>query len=203
MVRHEYGHHIALYRANTPWSAVDWGPKQWASAANVCARAIRGEVFPGDEGAHYAQNPGEGWAETYRLMDERRSGTTTGRWQIVDGSFYPTDTMLQAAERDVLQPWTEGQKTVHRRTVRKGQVWWIRVSAPLDGTYLIAMALPKGGKHEGALIASDRRTVVKRASWPRKSVRRITGNVCGQRSFFVRVTQIGGVGRVTVTVSMP
>jgi hypothetical protein len=203
VVRHEYGHHIALYRVNTPWSAVDWGPKQWASAANVCARQARGEVFPGDEGAHYTLNPAEGWAETYRTMDERKSGFITGRWQIVDRSFYPTDAMLQAAEGDVLKPWTREQKTVHRRTLRKGQVWWIPVSTPLDGAYRITMALPRGGKHEGALVASDRRTVVKLASWARRRVRRITGNVCGQRSFFVRVTQTGLVGPVTVTVSKP
>jgi hypothetical protein len=203
VVRHEYGHHIALYRANTPWSAIDWGPKYWASTANVCARATRHEVFPGDGQQHYTQNPGEGWAETYRLMDERKSGVTTGRWQIVDRGFYPTDAMLQAAERDVLQPWTKGQKTVHRRTLKKGQVWSIPLSTPLDGAYSIIMALPRGGKHEGALVNSDRRTIVKRASWARKRVRRITGNVCGQRSLFVRVTQTGGLGPVTVTVSKP
>lgn len=203
VVRHEYGHHIALYRANSPWSAVDWGPKHWASASNVCARVARREVFPGDEGTHYAQNPGEGWAETYRLMDERKAGVSTGRWQIVDRSFYPTDAMLQAAERDVLQPWTNGQKTVLRRTLRRGKVWWIPVSTQLDGVYLITIALPRGGKHEGALVTSDRRTVVKRASLVRPRVRRITGNVCGQRSLFVKVTQTGAVGQVSVTVSKP
>jgi len=30
VVRHEYGHHIAWNRLNTPWTAVDWGPKNWA-----------------------------------------------------------------------------------------------------------------------------------------------------------------------------
>ena len=26
------------HRLNDPWEAIDWGPKRWASAANVCAR---------------------------------------------------------------------------------------------------------------------------------------------------------------------
>ena len=79
VVRHEYGHHIALYRSNSPWRAIDWGPKHWASSAGICAREARSEVFPGDEGDRYHLNPGEAWAETYRLMDERKAGITTGR----------------------------------------------------------------------------------------------------------------------------
>ena len=38
IARHEYGHHIANHRSNSPWDALDWGPKRWASVANVCAR---------------------------------------------------------------------------------------------------------------------------------------------------------------------
>ena len=113
VVRHEYGHHIALYRANTPWRAIEWGPKHWASAADVCARVSRGEAYPGDQNDHYAQNPGEAWAETYRLMDERKAGIGTARWQIIAPSFYPTEAALQAAELDVRNrgPWGRGRSS--------------------------------------------------------------------------------------------
>ena len=89
VVRHEYGHHIAFNRLNAPWTAVDWGPKRWASAANVCARVARREAYPGDEGSNYALNPGEAWAEAYRLMDERKAGITTATWQIVVAELLP------------------------------------------------------------------------------------------------------------------
>ena len=89
VVRHEYGHHIALHRLNTPWEAIDWGPKRWASAMDVCARVARREAFPGDEGPNYTLNPGEAWAETYRLMTEREAGITTATWPIISQSFYP------------------------------------------------------------------------------------------------------------------
>ena len=71
VVRHEYGHHIALYRSNAPWQAIDWGPKNWASAADICARVQRNEAYPGNEDDHYAQNPGEACAAV-RLPGPRR-----------------------------------------------------------------------------------------------------------------------------------
>ncbi len=121
VVRHEYGHHIALYRSNAPWRAIDWGPKHWATVANVCARVARGEAFPGNERDDYSRNPGEAWAEVYRLMDERKVGITTARWQIIAPSFYPTEAALQAAERDALQPWTTGRAIGVSPQARAGQ----------------------------------------------------------------------------------
>jgi hypothetical protein len=205
VVRHEYGHHVALHRLNTPWAAIDWGPKHWASAADVCARVTRKEAYPGDEGSNYARNPGEAWAEVYRLMDERKAGITTATWPIIAPSFYPADAALQAAERDVLQPWHAGKTTLFSRVFRKPtkKVWWIPLTTPLDGDLRISATLPNGANHEVALVGPDRRTVMRRAQWVGQRVKRLTGSVCGQRSLFVRVTQSGALGRVRVSVATP
>jgi hypothetical protein len=203
VVRHEYGHHIALYRSNAPWRAIDWGPKQWASAVNVCARVAHGEAYPGDEDSHYTLNPGEAWAEAYRLMDEQKNGITTGHWQVVAPIFYPNDVALRAVERDVLQPWVAGQRAVYKRNVGKGRVWWIPVSTPLDGSIGVNVTLPRGGQHETSLVAANRRTVIER-SFPNGARRRaISGEICGQRSVFVRVAQKGLAGPVSVAVTKP
>jgi hypothetical protein len=205
VVRHEYGHHIAFHRANPPWLALDWGPKHWATTANVCARDARGEVHPGDGRRNYHLNPGEAWAETYRMMDERKVGITTAKWQIVDSSFFPTEPALQAAERDVLQPWTQNQRVVHRRVFGKNtkRAWLIPMQTPLDGQLTLSATLPRNGLHEVALVSSNRRTVLRRAQWTGQRVKSTATTICGQRSFFVRVTPSGGPGRVTVTVSTP
>jgi hypothetical protein len=133
VVRHEYGHHIANHRLNAPWAAIDWGPKRWSSAANVCAKVSRREAYPGDQGSNYARNPGEAWAETYRLMDERKVGITSATWPIVAPSFYPNEAALQAAEQDVLQPWTRSRTTVSTRAFgkRTAKVWFIPLATPL------------------------------------------------------------------------
>ena len=205
VARHEYGHHVAWNRLNTPWRAVDWGPKHWASAATVCPRVTRREAFPGNEGSNYAQNPGEAWAEVYRLMDERKAGITSATWPIIAPSFFPDEADLLAAERDVLQPWIVNQKSVFRRTFAKGakKVWWIPLPTPLDGDLALNATLPRAGLHEVALVASNRSTILRRAQWVSQRVKRLTTGICGQRALFVRVTPSGAAGRVTVSVSRP
>jgi hypothetical protein len=205
VVRHEYGHHVANHRLNAPWTAIDWGPKRWGSAANVCLKASRHEAFPGDQGPNYTRNPGEAWAETYRLMDERKVGITTATWPIVAPSFFPDEAALQAAEQDVLQPWTRSRTTVSTRVFgkRTAKTWWIPLATPLDGELRISATMPSGGTHDVALVGANRRTIVRRAQWVGQRVRRLDGSICGQRSLFVRVTQKGAFGRVRVSVTTP
>jgi hypothetical protein len=205
VVRHEYGHHIAFHRQNPPWRAIEWGPKRWATAAGVCGRVSRGEAFPGSGGRNYSLNPGEAWAETYRLMDERKAGITTAIWQIISQSFFPDELALAAAEADVVAPWTGARRLVHRRVFRQRtkKVWWIRLDTALDGALTLSATVPRSGLHEVALVAPDRRTVIRRAQSAGQRVKQAEATVCGHRSLFVRVTQRGRLGPVTVTTSAP
>jgi len=205
VVRHEYGHHIAFNRTNPPWVAVDWGPKYWASSVGVCARVSAGTAFPGDESLHYDQNPGEAWAETYRLMDERKNGILTASWQIVAPSFFPTEAAYQATERDVLQPWGTGRTTTYRHQfTKKGKkVWLIQLQTPLDGNVSVSAVLPKGGLYDVDLVSANRRTVLRRALFSGTRTKRLAASVCGQRSLNVRVKQKGTFGRVSITAATP
>ena len=206
VVRHEYGHHIAAHRQNDPWIAVDWGPKRWASAANVCARVSRNEAYPGDEGSNYARNPGEAWAEVYRVLEERKAGVTTSAWPIVAPSFYPDDDDLAAADQDVVQPWAVPNSRLFTKTFGKKtpRVWWISLSTPLDGDVRVSATVPRGrGSIDVALVSANRRTVLRRARWSSQRVKRLDASVCGQRSLFVRVTGTGVLGRVRVSVATP
>ena len=104
---HEYGHHIASHRLNDPWSAIDWGPKHWATYAGVCSRTAAQTAFPGDEGAHYALNPGEAFAESYRELNIQRGEKPWVNlpWNV-DPSFMPDAGALAAVLADVQSPWT-------------------------------------------------------------------------------------------------
>ena len=205
VVRHEYGHHIAFNRVNPPWSAIDWGPKYWASTVGVCKRVTQGSAFPGDESVHYDQNPGEAWAETYRLMDEHKNGILTASWDIVSPSFFPNEAAYAAASRDVLQPWTAGQASTYRKQFTKNgkKVWLIHVQTPLDGSLAVSAQLPRSSLDDVALVSANGRTVLKHASTAGARTKRLTTSVCGQRSLYVRVTEKGALGRVSVTAAIP
>ena len=166
-------------------------------------RAPRG--LPGDEGPNYSLNPGEAWAETYRLMTEREAGITTATWPIISQSFYPTAAALQAAKQDVVSPWVKPRTLAFTRVFgrKTAKVWWIRLATPLDGDLRVSATVPNGATSEVALVGADRRAVVRRAQWVSQRVERLTGSVCGQRSFFVRVSQKGALGRVRVSVTAP
>ena len=138
-------------------------------------------------------------------MDERKAGITTATWPIIVQDFFPNEAALQAAERDVLQPWTAGKTTLSTRVFGKAtkRVWWIPLQTPLDGDLRISVTLPNGGSHEVGLVAANRRTVIRRAQWVGQRVKKLTGSVCGQRSLFIRVRQSGALGRVRVAAATP
>jgi hypothetical protein len=204
VVRHEYGHHIAFHRANSPWSAIDWGPKHWATAADVCRRADQGTASPGGEGDDYSRNPGEAWAETYRLLAERRAGVVGAPWEIVDESYLPDEAAFAAAERDVLRPWTSPRRRAfeHRFTKTGRKKWEIPLKTQLDGTIDVTLTLPRNGLQDASLVDSQG-TVLATALWASRRTKGLSATVCGHRSVVLRVTQKGAFGRVVATASWP
>ena len=68
VITHEYGHHIEANRSFPGWYASNLGARHWATYEHVCERVAAGQLFPGDEGAHYWENPGEAFAQAYATM---------------------------------------------------------------------------------------------------------------------------------------
>jgi hypothetical protein len=171
----------------------------------VCAKVGQSLAYPGDEGDHYQLNPGEAWAETYRLLDEQRAGITTGSWQIVAPGFYPDAAELQAAQNDVLAPWTAPQTRTFRRVfgAKTRKVWTIPLSTPLDGTLGVSAVLPRGSSSQVLLVSANGKKVLAQAVRAGARSRRISATVCGERTLAVRVVQKGPLGPVSVVTSSP
>jgi hypothetical protein len=185
VLAHEYGHHVAAHRTNAPWAAVDWGTKRWASYINVCARTRARELFPGAEQALvYKFNPGEVFAETYRLLNEQRLGLPITQWLVVDESLQPDARALQLVEQDVTSPWAGNRTTTLRGTfARRGSsVRTFKVSTPYDGTLATSLRSARG---------------------ERLRINVHTATVCGSRTTTLRVTRVSGSGSFSVSVSRP
>ncbi len=201
---HEYGHHIAAKRINAPWAAIDWGTKRWASYMNICFRAQVGMIFPGDEGMNYSLNPGEGFAESYRVLIET-NGTAVGYdWPIVDPSFRPDAQALTAIREDALQPWSEPSTTTIRgRFLRRGRTWTTQVATRLDGDLRIGVTVPGGGADDVTLLSDNGGTVLATGSWNSSGGKSVEYRVCGARSLKVRVTRRAAAARFTLRVVVP
>jgi hypothetical protein len=195
VVIHEYGHHIANHRSDAPWSAEDYGTKRWATYEHVCSRVQAGTASPGDEGTSYADNPGEAFAEAYRVLNLTKAGQTSIGWDVVDRSFYPDATALSLLEEDVTNPWA-GPTLLHvHGSFGYGTQRTIGISTPLDGAVLVRLHAPTRSVMQLALYAGAR--IVGRAS------RTISYDVCGTRSLTLKVVRASGSGAFTVDVSKP
>jgi hypothetical protein len=205
VLAHEYGHHIASSRANPPFTTVDYGTKRWASYENVCARTFEGDLFPGAEDSRlYMYNPGEAFAEAYRVLNEQRLGLPEEPWSIVTTSLYPDATALSLVEQDVLMPWTAN--TSHRLTAKltgKIRTRTFTVSTPYDGTVSVLPRQVGDAKVSVSLLAKGR--AVRTNSFSRAAGASLSSTICGVRTYSVRVRLMGPVKtttRTTVTLSV-
>jgi hypothetical protein len=200
VVTHEYGHHVAQHRVNLPWPAVDYGTKRWATYEQVCARSEDGELHPGAETQPaYQLNPGEAFAETYRVLNERHAGIPEFAWQVVSQSLYPNDTALALVEQDVTSPWQA--TTLATRTAALSKRVPSRtytVSTPLDGTFRTIMRAPRGARFTVSILSSSGTRLATGGSGAS-----ISTTVCGQRTLKVRVSRVAGAGSFRLQTSTP
>jgi hypothetical protein len=196
VVAHEYGHHVAANRSNNPWNALDYGAKRWASYENVCARTATGELHPGDEMAAYQLNPGEAFAETYRVLNERRLGVAESSWSIVDRRFYPDAQALADLEQDVTQPWQGTTSSTLRGRVAARATRSLTVATPLDGR--IAISVRTSTTARAQLLVGGR--VIATRSGRTAS---FSATVCGTRSAVVRIRPAAKAATYTLTAARP
>lgn len=203
IVAHEYGHHVAANRSNAPWAAVDWGTKRWASYVNVCERTAAGELHPGDDDRFYGVNPGEGFAEVYRVLNEVRGVAPTLGWNIVDDRFMPDAAALAAVEQDVAAPWTGNRSSTTSGRLRARGARTYPFATPFDGMLTVSLRVPAAATFRLELVDARTSRSRGRATATLRGPARVSTTVCGQRSFRARVTALRGAGSYRLTVSKP
>jgi hypothetical protein len=166
---------------------------------NVCARTKAGTAFPGDEGAYYMLNPGEAFAESYRVLNEQLAGLPL-LWPIVDPSFLPTTDSIEALREDVVDPWTgPTTTTIHAKFRPHRRVWTSKLATPLDGDLTIRLAQ---GADDVQLIG-DSKAVLATGSWTSNGGKSLQYVICGQRSLTLRVRASGRPAPFTLRITKP
>ena len=201
LAAHEYGHAIAWARVNpfdSSGTAVNWGPEYWASYENVCNRVQNHTAFPGDEGSNYAQDPGEAWADTNRILN----GGQPSLWQF-DQRFYPDNTDIKRARQDIQNPWpgnTSGSTTGRFRKHRSGtQRFWLQTS---DDGPSFSVKLTTNGPFRADLAMYYNGRLITQARGSRRT-KTVWFSICGARSVRFTVRRRTGYGTFRLTSNGP
>lgn len=191
VLAHEYGHHVAQHRRlPAPFPrAVDWGTERWASAEGVCQARRHGKLFPGDEGVHYFEDPGEAFAEAFA---HSRFPEVSVRWRYLR-QLRPTAASFRAIEEDTLSPWQGRESLVlSGRVPARGEGAAVEsLPTPLDGSVTLR---PVGLHRRGYELAlRSRAGRLLRNFRPRPRARnRMDFTVCGQSRLRLQIRSLTG-----------
>ncbi len=201
VLAHEYGHHVAQHRdLPSPFrAAIDWGTERWSSVEHVCEGHRAGALFPGDEGTHYYEDPGEAFAESFAF---NRYPEAAVKWAWAP-ALRPTPASLRALRDDTLRPWLGRRSfTVSGRVPRDGALVQ-EFRTPLDGRVSIGPAGDRTLGYELTLRSRSGKTL--RSSRQGVSPQhRLDYTVCGQSRLRVAVQALGRPGkRFQLTIQRP
>jgi hypothetical protein len=203
VIAHEYGHHIEANRSLPGWNASNLGGRHWATYEHVCEGVGAGQLFPGDQGAHYWDNPGEAFAQAYATM--LYPDAVPWWWHFAE----PDGGTFAAIREDVSDSSARTTVRWARRLAPHSPSAATTVTTPIDGPIEIRLRQPRSARFELALRAPDghllRRARVQRRSKgkARRPVSALSYSSCGARSYTVEVRRRAGKGRFAVQILRP
>jgi hypothetical protein len=199
VVAHEYGHHLANHRNNAPFEpTIDYGPKRWGTYERVCEGGRSGFYFPGDQGDHYYENPGEAFAEAFAF---NRFPTSPVQWAWI-ASLRPDARAFAAINQDATNPWTGRTRVTKRGEVPRRKTRR-RFATPLDGTLTLKLSGPFQADLELVLRDLAGRTLGRSDGLGSKE--RVGFTICGEAAVRAIVKRTGSDddGRFKLTAIRP
>jgi hypothetical protein len=117
---------------------------------HVCTHVRQRRLFPGNQGAHYRDDPGEGFADSYANLAYPSNG-----WQFND-LLRPTSSAFRAIRRDVARPWTGPRTRTFRGRFGPGhRARSFSLRLRLDGAVQVAFLGRRGLRAEVELRAGS------------------------------------------------
>jgi hypothetical protein len=193
ILAHEYGHHVAQHRQDpAPFPApINWGTERWSSHEHVCQQRRAGAVFPGNEGSHYFQDPGEAFAEAFA---RNRFPDAHVKWEW-SPSLRPNAAAFQAIREDTLDPWSGRTSFTISGRVPPGPGATAVASfrTPLDGTVSLRPDNLPGHRYRLSLMSPGGR-VLRTSRHGLDLHHQLDYTVCGQSRLRVKIRSAEGSG---------
>jgi hypothetical protein len=203
VIAHEYGHHIEANRSLPGWNASNLGGRHWATYEHVCEGVSAGRLFPGDQGAHYWDNPGEAFAQAYATM--LYPGVVPWWWSFAE----PDDGAFAAIRDDVSDPSRGTTTRWARRLVPSSPRAATTVTTTVDGPIDVRLRQPRTARFVVRLRGPDGHVLkkgrtVRRSSGKRRApVTQLRYSSCGTRSVTLEVRRRDGRGKFEARISRP
>ncbi|MBO0748643.1 MAG: hypothetical protein J2O47_09830, partial [Acidimicrobiaceae bacterium] len=191
VITHEYAHHIEANRSVAGWNASDLGARHWATYEHVCEGVAAGALFPGDQGAHYWDNPGEAFAQAYATM--MYPDAVPWWWHFAE----PDQGAFEAIRADVADSGM-GPTVRWSRSLAPGEsTASTTITTSVDGPIAVKLRQPRSARFAVTLRSADGRLLSRgRAKRGGKApVSRLNYSSCGARTFTLQVRRQAGKGK--------
>jgi hypothetical protein len=192
VIAHEYGHHIEANRSVPGWNASSLGGRHWATYEHVCEGVSAGRLFPGDQGTHYWDNPGEAFAQAYATM--LYPGVVPWWWHFAE----PNEGSFAAIRADVADGSPAATVRWSRTLAPGASTAATTITTSLDGPIEVRLRQPRSARFDVTLRSTDGRLLsrgrVKGGS--KAPVSRLAYSSCGgARTFTLQVHRRTGKGK--------
>ena len=199
VLAHEYGHHVARHRSDFPWYAENYGTKRWSTYEQICDGVRHHRYYPGNQFAHYYDDPGESFAESFAILNYPSRPYGWGFNSALD----PDATALRKIKRDVLDPWRNDRPPVQWSAALGDSqpAATTSVGIPLDGRVSVSLEGPDGAEYDLALLAPGGDELARSNQAGADDTVRY--NACSVRRARVRVLRESGSGPFTAQIRVP
>jgi hypothetical protein len=198
-IAHEYGHHIANSQLGGSIPAIESGTIRWATYERVCQLTRKKRLYPGDQGAHYWENPEEAFAQSYAQLNQPDAGFS---WQYTP-LLKPTSASLAKIRADVNRPW-RGPVTVGWTGMIAGPTWAASrtIRTPLDGAVSVSLQAPASTILSITLREASSGRALARESTDESGAAVLSLSNCGRPALRLEVRS-GGAAPFQATIERP
>lgn len=198
-IAHEYGHHVANSQTGDTPSALAAGTIRWATYERVCQLTRSKRLHPGDQGAHYWQDPEEAFAQSYAELN--RPGARVA-WDYTP-LLQPSSASLARLHADVSRPWRGPVTKTWSAAPAPGSPAVRTIRTPLDGRVSVSIESARGAGLQLILRDPERTHVLAHAATDAGGNATLSYSNCGHDSLSLEARGAAGPSGIRAAITRP